>query len=134
MGSHHLLVVRVKGLLDQGELLCTQLPVGVDKLGKLDTHTKVNKSDTIHKKCPGANCGYLQHRKQCRQRTDHYYCPLSWLLSAYRPWLVTQVIDRLQGVDAWHSSVLQTDDQVAKVFILGHTEGMLTNEGKVWLE
>lgn len=36
-GSHHLLVVWVKGLLNQRELLSTQLPVGVDKLGKLDT-------------------------------------------------------------------------------------------------
>lgn len=34
---HHLLVVRVKGLLNQRELLSTQLPVGVDKLGKLNT-------------------------------------------------------------------------------------------------
>lgn len=36
-GSHHLLVVWVKGLLNQRELLSTQLPVGVDKLGKLNT-------------------------------------------------------------------------------------------------
>lgn len=35
--SHHLLVVWIKGLLDQRKLLSTQLPVGVDKLGKLDT-------------------------------------------------------------------------------------------------
>lgn len=42
-GSHHLLVVGVKGLLNKRELLSTQLPVGVDKLGKLDTQ-KVNKS------------------------------------------------------------------------------------------
>lgn len=36
-GPHHLLVVWVKGLLNQRELLGTQLPVGVDKLGKLNT-------------------------------------------------------------------------------------------------
>lgn len=40
-GSHHLLVVWVKGLLNQRELLSTQLPVGVDKLCKLHTHKKV---------------------------------------------------------------------------------------------
>lgn len=57
-----------------------------------------------------------------------------WLLSAYRPRLVAQVVDGWKGVDAWDSSVLQPDDQVAKVLILGHAEGVLTNEDKVWLE
>lgn len=42
-GSHHLLVVWVKGLLDKRELLSTQLPVGVDKLGKLETKKKSKK-------------------------------------------------------------------------------------------
>lgn len=36
-GSHHLFVVWVKGLLNQRELLSTQLPLGVDELGKLST-------------------------------------------------------------------------------------------------
>ncbi len=38
--SHHLLVVWIKGLLDQRELVSTQLPVGVDKLGKLETNER----------------------------------------------------------------------------------------------
>lgn len=37
MFVYHLLVVGVESLLNQRELLSTQLPVGVDKLGKLDT-------------------------------------------------------------------------------------------------
>lgn len=58
-----------------------------------------------------------------------------WLRpSAYRPGLVTQVVDRLERVDARDASVLQTNDQVAEVFVLGHAEGVLTNEDKVWLE
>lgn len=52
----------------------------------------------------------------------------------YCPRLVAEVIDGFQGVDAWDTPILQTDDQVAKIFILGHTEGMLANEYKVWLE
>lgn len=47
-GSHHLLVVWVKGLLNQRELLSTQLPVGVDKLGKLHTHTQKCKYIRYH--------------------------------------------------------------------------------------
>lgn len=76
-GSHHLLVVWVKGLLNQRELLSTQLPVGVDKLGKLHTHThkKVNTSDIIYKSFHRANYGYLIDKMQCRQRVDHYYSP-----------------------------------------------------------
>lgn len=58
----------------------------------------------------------------------------SWLLYAYCPRLVTKIIDGLEGVDARDAAVLQTDDQVAKIFILGHTEGVLANENKVWLE
>ena len=36
--SHHLLVVGVKGLLDQRKLLSTEPPVGGDQLGELDQH------------------------------------------------------------------------------------------------
>ncbi len=56
------------------------------------------------------------------------------MLGSYRPRLVTQVVDGCEGVDAWDTSILQPNDQVAKIFILSHTEGMLTNEDKVWLE
>lgn len=38
--TYHLFVVWVKGLLNQRELLSTQFPVGVDKLGKLDTQKR----------------------------------------------------------------------------------------------
>lgn len=37
LAPHHLLVVWVKGLFNQRELLSTQFPVGVDELGKLNT-------------------------------------------------------------------------------------------------
>lgn len=73
-GSHHLLVVWVKGLLNQRELLSTQLPVGVDKLGKLHTQKQVNKSDIIYKSFHRAIYGFLTDKMQCRQRVDHYYC------------------------------------------------------------
>lgn len=52
----------------------------------------------------------------------------------YHPGLVAHVVDRFQGVDARCSSVLQTNDEVAEIFVLGHTEGVLTDEDKVWLE
>lgn len=54
--------------------------------------------------------------------------------SAYRPRLVTQVVDGCKRVDAWDTPVLQAYDQVAEIFILGHAEGVLTNEHEVWLE
>lgn len=53
---------------------------------------------------------------------------------AYRPRLVAQVVDGREGVDARDAAVLQPDDQVAEIFVLGHTVGMLTDEYKVWLE
>lgn len=42
-GAHHLLVVWVKGLFNQRELLSAEFSVGVDELGKLKTHTHINK-------------------------------------------------------------------------------------------
>lgn len=53
---------------------------------------------------------------------------------AYRPRLVAQVVDGREGVDARDAAVLQPDDQVAEIFVLGHTVGMLTDEYEVWLE
>lgn len=57
-----------------------------------------------------------------------------WPPTTYRPRLVTQVVDGLEGVDARDASILQTDYHVAKIFILSHTEGMLTDEDEVRLE
>lgn len=54
--------------------------------------------------------------------------------TAYRPRLVTQVVDGLQGVDTWYTPILETNNHVAKILILGHTEGVLTNQDKVGLE
>lgn len=62
------------------------------------------------------------------------YCLYSTVSTAYRPRLVTQVVDGREGVDARDASILQSDDQVAKILVLGHTVGMLTDEYKVWLE
>lgn len=56
------------------------------------------------------------------------------LLSAYRPGLVTQVVDGLQGVDTGDAPILQTNDHVTEVLILGHTEGVLADEDKVRFE
>lgn len=53
---------------------------------------------------------------------------------AYRPRLVTQVVDGRERVDARDAAVLQPDDEVAEIFVLGHTESVLTDEDKVWLE
>lgn len=54
--------------------------------------------------------------------------------AAYRPRLVAQVVDGREGVDARDAAVLQPNDQVAEIFVLGHTVGMLADEDKVWLE
>ena len=76
----------------------------------------------------------MQTRNQQNNAIYACYTVLQQTATAYRPWLVTQVVDGLEGVDARDTTVLQTDDHVAKIFILGHTEGMLTDEDKVWLE
>lgn len=54
--------------------------------------------------------------------------------SAYRPRLVAHVVDGGEGVDAGHVSVLQPDDQVSEVLVLGHAEGVLADEHKVGFE
>ena len=52
-------------------------------------------------------------------------------VETYRPGLVTQIVDGVQGVDGRDAAVLQADHQVAEVLILGHAEGVLTDEDKV---
>lgn len=52
----------------------------------------------------------------------------------HHPWLVTEVVDGLQGVDTGETSILHAYDQVAEVLILGHAEGMLPDKHKVWPE
>lgn len=54
--------------------------------------------------------------------------------SAYSPRLVAEVVDGVQGVDRGDAGILQTDDQVPKILVLGHAEGVLTHQHKVWPE
>lgn len=54
--------------------------------------------------------------------------------SAYRPRLVAHVVNGGEGVDARDAGVLQPDDQVPEILVLGHAEGVLADEHKVWLE
>lgn len=53
---------------------------------------------------------------------------------AYSPRLVAEVVDGVQRVDRGDASILQTDDQVPKILVLGHAEGMLTHQHKIWPE
>lgn len=53
---------------------------------------------------------------------------------AYSPRLVTEVVDGVQRVDGGDAGVLQTNDQVPEVLILGHAVGVLANQDKVGLE
>lgn len=87
--------------------------MGVDELGEL----KTRKIETF------LSCHF--------QRADR---PHGRSLSAYRPRLVAHVVDGRKGVDARDSSVLQPDDQVPEIFVLGHAEGVLADEHKVGLE
>lgn len=52
----------------------------------------------------------------------------------YHPWLVAEVVNGLQGVDAGEPCVLHANDKVAEVLILCHAECMLSDEYKVWSE
>lgn len=54
--------------------------------------------------------------------------------SAYSPRLVAEVVDGVQRVDWGDAGILQTDDQVPKILVLGHAEGVLTHQYKVWPE
>lgn len=51
--------------------------------------------------------------------------------SAYSPRLVTEVVDGVQRVDRGDAGILQTNDQVPKILVLGHAEGVLTHHYKV---
>lgn len=53
---------------------------------------------------------------------------------AYSPRLVAEVVDGVQRVDRGDAGILQTDDQVLKILVLGHAEGVLTHQHKVWPE
>lgn len=59
---------------------------------------------------------------------------MSFAETAHRPRFVTKVVDGVQRVDWGDASVLQTDDQVPKILVLGHAEGVLTHQDKVWPE
>lgn len=56
------------------------------------------------------------------------------LHDTYHPRFVTEVVNRVQRVNAWQSSVLQPNHHVAMVSILVHAEGVLSDQHKVWLE
>lgn len=67
---------------------------------------------------------------------------LSWRFSkgrlpscgAYRPRLVAHVVNGREGVDARDPPVLQADDEVPEILVLGHAEGVLADQHKVWFE
>lgn len=50
---------------------------------------------------------------------------------AYSPRLVTEVVDGVQRVDGGDAGVLQTNDQVPEVLVLGHAVGVLAHQDKV---
>lgn len=56
------------------------------------------------------------------------------LKDTYHPRFVAEVVNRVQRVNAWQSSVLQPNHHVAMVSILVHAEGVLADQHKVWLE
>lgn len=51
--------------------------------------------------------------------------------NAYGPRFVAEVVDGVQTVDRGDACVLQADDQVPEVLVLGHAEGVLTHKDKV---
>lgn len=50
---------------------------------------------------------------------------------AYSPRFVTEVVDGVQRVDRGDTRILQTDDQVPKILVLGHAEGVLAHQDEV---
>lgn len=50
---------------------------------------------------------------------------------AYSPRLVAEIVDGVQRVDGGDAGVLQPNDQVAEVFVLGHAVGVLADQDKV---
>lgn len=55
--------------------------------------------------------------------------PISEL--AYSPRFVTEVVDGFQRVDGGDPGILQANDQVPEVLILGHAVGVLAHQDKV---
>lgn len=51
--------------------------------------------------------------------------------NAYSPRLVAEIVDGVQRVDRGDACVLQTDDQVPEILVLGHTEGVLAHQDEV---
>jgi len=60
------------------------------------------------------------------------YCQNFSELYTHNPWFVEEVVDNIEWVDAWHSSVLKSDDYVPPVFV-GILD-VLPNENKVRLK
>lgn len=88
--------------------------MGVDELGKLKSRKEKHLQSDIFQRAGGRHGGRSP--------------------SAYRPRLVAHVVDGCEGVDARDASVLQPDDQVPEILVVGHAEGVLADEHKVWLE
>lgn len=58
----------------------------------------------------------------------------STLPVTYHPGFVTEVVDRMQRVNAGDPSILQPNNQTAVVSIPCHAEGMLADQHEVWLQ
>lgn len=56
---------------------------------------------------------------------------MSFTEVAYGPRFVTEVVDGVQRIDRGDACVLQADDQVPEVLVLGHAESMLTHQDEV---
>lgn len=113
--THHFLMIWVVNLLNQWELLGAQLLVESWHLSKL--------GENLTLRCY-SNCLYILNM-----------FAVEWTefsKTTYHPWFVAEVIDRVQGVNTWQSSVLQSDHHVAMVPIPVHTESVLSDEHKVW--
>ena len=89
--------------------------MGVDELGKLKLRKEKHLKSGI----------FLRRRSTCQRGPT---------ASAYRPRLVAHVVDGCEGVDARDASVLQPDDQVPEILVLGHAESVLADKHKVWSE
>lgn len=50
---------------------------------------------------------------------------------AYSPRFVAEVVDGVQRVDWRDTGILQTDDQVPKILVLGHAKSVLAHQDKV---
>lgn len=50
---------------------------------------------------------------------------------AYSPGFVAEIVDGVQTVDGGDAGILQANDQITEVFILGHAVGVLADQDKV---